>query len=146
MLTTSPVQIRELDSRDIRAVLARNLIGRIAWVRDGEIDVLPIRYVYSDGVIYGRTAAGGKLLAMDPDGTRVAFQVDEVQSTQRWRSVLMHGTFLLCDGEVGQEERLRALGTVRRADPHALREDDPTPERTELFRIVVHRSSGRAMG
>ena len=146
MLKTAPAQIRELDQRDINAVLARNLVGRLAWLRDGDIDVLPIRYAYANGSIFGRTGSGGKLLKMDPEGTRVAFEVDEVQSTQRWRSVLVHGTFLLATPDAGREEWLRALGAIRRLEHEALRDDDPTPERRELFRIVIHDASGRAMG
>jgi uncharacterized protein len=139
-------QIRELDQRDINSVLARNLFGRLAWLRDGRIDVLPIRYVYADGSIYGRTTAGGKLLAMNPHGTPVAFEVDEVQSTRQWRSVLVHGTFVVAEPEMGREEYLRALGTVRRMDHLALRDEDPTPERRALFRILIQDATGRAMG
>jgi uncharacterized protein len=146
MQQIAPLEIRELDQRDINSVLARNLVGRLAWLRDGEIDVLPIRYVYADGSIYGRTSAGGKLLAMDPQGTAVAFEVDEVQSTQRWRSVLVHGTFFIASPEAGAEEYMRALGAIRRLEHTALRDDDPTPERREIFRIIIHSASGRAMG
>ena len=146
MPDTQSVQIRELDQRDINAILARNLVGRLAFLRGEEIDVLPLHYVYAEGSIFGRTAAGGKLSAMNPNGTRVAFEVDEVQSMNCWRSVLVHGTFLLVSDDVGLEERLRAMGMVRRLDRHALREDDPAPHRTELFRIVIHDATGRALG
>ncbi len=138
--------IRELDQRDINALLARNLFGRLAWLRDGRIDVLPIRYVYADGSIYGRTSPGGKLLAMNPHGTAVAFEVDEVQSTRQWRSVLIHGTFVVAEADSGREEYLRALGTIRRMDHLALRDEDPTPERRELFRILIQSATGRAIG
>jgi uncharacterized protein len=146
MQQIAPLKIRELDQRDINAVLARNLVGRLAWVRDGQIDILPIRYVYADGSIFGRTTAGGKLLAMDPYGTPVAFEVDEVQSTRQWRSVLVHGTFMVPDNDTSREEYMRALGVIRRLDHTALRDDDPNPERRELFRILIHNATGRAMG
>jgi uncharacterized protein len=144
MHTMAP-QIRELDDLDIKAILARNLVGRLALFRDGQIDILPLHYVYWEGSIYGRTSPGGKLAAMDPGGTPVAFEVDEVQSMKKWRSVLIHGTFLVSSDDSGQEEWLRALGAVRRLDHQALRHTDPTPERTQIFRIVIHNATGRAM-
>jgi nitroimidazol reductase NimA-like FMN-containing flavoprotein (pyridoxamine 5'-phosphate oxidase superfamily) len=100
MQTMAP-RVRELDDLDIRAILARNLLGRLALFRDGQIDILPLHYVYWEGSIYGRTSPGGKLAAMDPGGTPVAFEVDEVRSMKKWRSVLIHGTFLLSSDDSG---------------------------------------------
>ncbi len=145
MQTMAP-RIRELDHRDIRAILSRNLVGRLGLLRDGRIDILPLHYVYWEGSIYGRTSPGGKLAAMNPSGTAVAFEVDEVQAMSRWRSVLIHGTLMLSSVDSGQEEWMRALGAVRRLDHLALRDNDPTPERDQIFRIVVHSATGRAMG
>jgi uncharacterized protein len=146
MHATDLPQVRSLDERDISSILARNTVGRLAFVRGEQLDILPIQYVYREGVIYGRTAAGGKLAAVNPLGTTVAFEVDEIQSARYWRSVLAHGTFHLVDRHSGHEEWLRALGIVRKLHPAALRQHDPRPDRTEIFRIVIHSTTGRAVG
>lgn len=146
MNTPDPPQIRELDQRDIGSILARNTVGRLAFAREEEIDIIPIQYVFRDGAIYGRTAMGGKLNAVNPPGMTVAFEVDEIQSAHNWRSVLAHGTFSLVDRNSGQEEWMTALENVRRLHHTALREGDPSPDRTEIFRIAIHAATGRALG
>ena len=143
---SEPPQVRELDERDIGSILARNTVGRLAFVRGEQIDVLPIQYVFQNGAIYGRTAAGGKLAAVNILGTRVAFEVDEIQSAHNWRSVLAHGTFYVVDRRSGDEAWLTALGIVRRLHRTALREDDSSPDRTEIFRIIIQNATGRALG
>jgi nitroimidazol reductase NimA-like FMN-containing flavoprotein (pyridoxamine 5'-phosphate oxidase superfamily) len=83
---------------------------------------------------------------MDPDGTTVAFEVDEIGSSHQWRTVLAHGTLRVVTKDSGNEEWLRALGAVRRLQGTAFRHDDPNPARTELFRITVSKATGRALG
>lgn len=139
-------EVRLLDQHDITSVLARNSVGRLAFARGGQIDVLPIQYVYCDGSIYGRTSAGGKLAALHPSGAEVAFEVDEIQSSNTWRSVLTHGTLRVVTRDDGDEAWLHALGIVRRLHRNALRTEDPRPEHTEIFRIFIHDVSGRALG
>jgi nitroimidazol reductase NimA-like FMN-containing flavoprotein (pyridoxamine 5'-phosphate oxidase superfamily) len=146
MQTTHSPEIREMEPSDMRSVLARNAVGRLAFARGDDIDVLPVHYVFQDGMIYGRTAAGGKLDAMGRFGTRVAFQVDEIRSTDHWRSVLVHGTFRILSRDEEREAWMRALGLIRRMHSEALREDDQFGDRTEIFRIDVARTTGRARG
>lgn len=140
------LSIRELDRSDIQSVLARNHVGRLAFLRDGEIDVLPVHYVYSAGCVYGRTATGGKLRHLDPAGTPVAFQVDEIRSMYDGTSVLAHGLFQVLSTAVEHEEWLRAVGLLRRLVANTLRDGDPAPHRSEVFRILVVRVTGRALG
>lgn len=145
MVATFHDTIRELDRPDVDAVLGRNIIGRLAYMREGRIDVVPINYVYWNGAIFGRTAAGGKLAHL-PEGTEVSFEVDEIRAGRDWRSVLVHGTFQLVSPENGDEGWMRALGAVRRFQKQALRREDPFPDRTQIFRIFVDEAKGRAMG
>ncbi len=146
MSERASLRIRELDPGDIRSILGRNLLGRIAFLRDDRIDVVPIHYVYSDGSIYGRTAEGGKLTAMKLGGTLVALEVDEVQSMRRWQSVLVHGTFRMLTETGEHEEWLHTQDVVRRLERNALRESDSVPDRTRLFRISVDHAAGRGLG
>jgi nitroimidazol reductase NimA-like FMN-containing flavoprotein (pyridoxamine 5'-phosphate oxidase superfamily) len=144
MLETSEVQV--LDERDIHAILARNITGRVAFEVDGEIEILPVSYVFGDDFIYLRSTGTGRLAATGAAGKKVGFEVDEIQSTNRWRSVVVHGTLLRIDKEGEQEEWMRAIGKLRRLMPDALRESDFAGYRNTLFRILVRNASGRAMG
>lgn len=137
--------VRDLDTLEIEEILLRNTVGRIAFVRDGRVDVEPIHYVFEEGALYGRTAPGAKLSAVGQNPV-VAFEVDEVNDTFDWRSVVVHGPFYrIPEDRVGREPPLhrRALQLLRTIVPTALTEQDPTPERTVLFRIMVKTATGR---
>jgi nitroimidazol reductase NimA-like FMN-containing flavoprotein (pyridoxamine 5'-phosphate oxidase superfamily) len=133
-----------LESNDVKAVLARNSVGRLAFIRLYEIDILPIQYVYKAGVLYGRTAPDGKLAKMQRTGTKVAFEVDEIRSTQNWVSVLIHGTFEVVDRS-DSECWSRAVQIIRQIHHEAFTEYDPRPHQSEIFQIRIREASGRSM-
>ena len=139
-------RIRDLAREEVEAVLRRNQIGRIAYTIDGNVDIEPISYVYYDGALYGRTAPGTMLTSVWREPT-VAFEVDEVDALVRWRSVVVHGVFhrISPDGTPAQRRRYRrAVGLLRRVMPEALRDGDPFPDRTVVFRIPIRHATGRA--
>lgn len=146
MITSEMLPARELGSRDIHAVLARNITGRIAFLMDGEIEIRPVSYVYADGFIYLRSAGTAALAATDPDGTVVGFEVDEIHSTSRWTSVVVRGTLFRLRRSSEQEAWMLAVGKLRRLMPQALRNEDSVPQRSEVFRIAIRQATGRAMG
>jgi nitroimidazol reductase NimA-like FMN-containing flavoprotein (pyridoxamine 5'-phosphate oxidase superfamily) len=134
----------ELESNDIKALLARNSVGRLAFLREHEIDILPIQYVYKAGVLYGRTSPEGKLSTMQRTGTKVAFEVDEIRSTHKWASVLIHGTFQIVDRK-DSEAWDRAVQIIRQIHHGAFTENDPRPHQSEVFQINIRDASGRSM-
>lgn len=138
--------IRELRPDEMRNLLLRNIFGRLGYVRDGEIHIVPLNYAFRDGSIFIRTGSAGKLDFLDDGVSEVTFQVDEIQSTRWWRSVQIRGLFERVDREMGDESWMRALGMIRRLQPRALRRNDEFPERTEIFRIHIHAMTGRARG
>ena len=146
MITVTMPEARDLEERDVQAILARNITGRIAFLYEGEIEIRPIRYTYGDGSIYLRSAPDAALSAVDPEGARVGFEVDEIHTTQRWRSVVVRGTLFRIRREEEMEEWMRALGRLRRFVPNAFRLGDNVPERSEIFRLVIRSATGRAMG
>jgi nitroimidazol reductase NimA-like FMN-containing flavoprotein (pyridoxamine 5'-phosphate oxidase superfamily) len=100
---------------------------------------VPIHYVHADGWLVGRTGPGAKLAALRRQPW-VAFEVDEVDDTFDWRSVLMRGTVYLLAREGPAAERARwerAVALLREMVPGALTDDDLTPERATAFRMHV---------
>lgn len=139
---------RVLEPEEIRDVLARNNVGRMAYSRENVIDIEPIGYVYSDGWIYGRTSEGRKLQITGETWWPVAFEVDEIEGTFRWRSVVVNGGFYVLspDGpEWERAERERAIELLRTVTPEAFTATDPVPYRDIVFRIAVQEATGRAM-
>ncbi len=138
--------IHELDRAGCREVLARNHVGRLAFLARERVEILPLHYVYADDWIFGRTTPGMKL-DMLGQNRWVAFEVDEVDGIFDWRSVVVHGGFypLPADGSPRQREiRLRAIDLLGRLVPGTLTEDDPVASRTAVFGIAVQEATGRA--
>jgi hypothetical protein len=140
---------RELDRAEIETILSRNHVGRLGYARRNRIDIEPVHYVFADGWIYGRTSHGAKYDALAQTAHQwwpVVFEVDEVEDMFRWRSVLVHGGFYVIpqDGTPPEREAwTTALELLRTLVPGTLREGDPVPFRSVLFRIAVQEVSGR---
>ena len=135
---------RELTRPEAEAVLARNHVGRLAFLgEDHQVDITPIHYVFADGMLQGRTAAGTKLSAV-AHRPWVAFETDEVEAAFRWRSVVVRGTIFRLTAEHTPKEYAETLELIRRMVPSALTADDPTPQRDILFRIDLGEITGRA--
>lgn len=145
-MTTPPRPIfRDLAREEIDIVLGRNHVGRIAYALHDRVDIEPIHYAYEDGWVYGRTGPGTKLLTLQHNRW-VAFEVDEITGLFDWTSVVAHGAVYLIDAEGTAPDRERhhhAVDLLRMIVPGTLTPDDPTPERTALFRIHLAQVSGR---
>lgn len=145
MLTLDRPSILRLDDRDVQAILARNITGRIAFVNDGEIEIRPVTYAHSGDSIYLRSSPEGVLAAIEPEGAVVGFEVDEIHSTRRWRSVVIRGTLFRLSPNRQHEQWMRGLWALRRLSPEVLRQGDPAAHRDEIFRLLIRQATGRAM-
>lgn len=135
----------DLDAADIRAVLTRNYVGRLAFCSMGQPEIRPLHYVVSEGRIYGRTAVGAKFAQMGNLPARVAFEVDEIDALFQWKSVIAHGEFtVLSPDGPDSEEWWRAVQLLRRLVKGTFTDEDPVPERDLIFRINIIAMTGRA--
>ena len=135
-----------LDQAECEAVLARNVVGRLAFSLHDRVDIEPLHYVFSEGWLYGRTSPGSKLETLG-HSRWVAFEVDEVEGLFDWRSVVVHGGFYTLVPAVSQREAatwLRGIEILRELLPETWAADDPVPFRTVLFRIQTETLTGRA--
>lgn len=145
MPTPRPI-FRDLDARECEEFLARHNVGRVATAHKDRVDIVPVHYVFEDGWVYGRTAAGTKLETV-VHNRWVAFEVDEVEALFDWRSVVIKGGFYILRKEGSTHEHEiyeRGVAIVRRLIPEAFTADDPLPERAIVFRIHVDEMTGRA--
>lgn len=150
----SQADIRELARREIEEILARNNVGRVAFVlRDGA-DIEPINYVYKDGWIYGRTSKGTKLDSVARHA-RVAFEVDEVEAIFDWRSVVVKGALSVMQPESAAHQGpsdtswhpdaafSEGVALLQSLLPATLKSTDPASFRHTVFRIHLDETSGR---
>lgn len=143
-MSTPAPHFVELTRSEAEAILARNHVGRVAFSYHDHVDIEPIHFVYADGWIYGRTTHGTKLRTL-AHNRWLAFECDEVEALFEWRSVVVKGALYVLERNGKQSELYqKAVETLRTLIPEALSEDDPTPDRTVIFRIHVDQILGRA--
>jgi uncharacterized protein len=146
MNTPPRPRFRDMEATEVRDLLARNHVGRLAYSFHDRVDIEPIHYVCHEDWLYGRTAAGTKLDQLERNRW-VAFQVDEVEDLYEWRSVVVHGAFYQLSPEGAPWEREAwesAIQSIRSLIPAAFTAADPTPFRNVVFRVAVQNASGRA--
>jgi nitroimidazol reductase NimA-like FMN-containing flavoprotein (pyridoxamine 5'-phosphate oxidase superfamily) len=80
-----------LEPSECEALLRSRNVGRIGWQSAAGLQILPVSYVVTNGVIVLRTAAGSQLSTL-VEPTDAAFQVDDLDLETRvgW-SVLARG-------------------------------------------------------
>src|SRR5215212_6700726 len=151
--STGRPSFHALEPAVCRQILERNHVGRVAFSFRDRVDIEPIHYVFVDGWIYGRSSPGAKLTTLQHNRW-VAFEVDEVEGLFEWRSVVVHGAvYFLEPSSTSAAERKpddeaaatydAAVEHLRRLIPAALRHEDPTPERSVVFRIHANEINGR---
>jgi nitroimidazol reductase NimA-like FMN-containing flavoprotein (pyridoxamine 5'-phosphate oxidase superfamily) len=138
-------RIRALSVLQSRFILTRNHVGRLAFVSDGRLELLPIHYVFANGSIIGRTSTsvGGTSWA---GNSEVVFEVDEPDRLFEWRSVIVRGVLRKLAPPLVSEDRpayWSAVSAFQALVPDAFTERDPTPFRRALFTIDPSEITGR---
>ena len=82
----------KLTKQQIEDLLRQQVYGRIACCADGDIYIVPVNYVYNGTHILGHSAKGKKIDMMRKN-PKVCFEVDDIRSIFRWKSVIAWGKF-----------------------------------------------------
>ena len=86
--------MKELTQEECLALLAGNYIGRMAYISKGRAEIIPITYYFDpeQHAVISYSGEGTKIEAMRQNRS-VSFQVDEINTLDQWRSVLLYGTY-----------------------------------------------------
>jgi len=84
--------IRVLDEQACLDLVRAQTVGRLGFVADGRVQVIPVNYLVDGHAVVIRTAAGGVLTRVSAETAEVAFEVDHHDNVggHGW-SVLMNG-------------------------------------------------------
>jgi uncharacterized protein len=124
--------IDPLSEAECRRLLARQTLGRVGITNGGLPVILPVHYVYDDGVIVFRTGDGTKLRAA-ANGDVLAFEVDayDSESGRGW-SVMVLG-------------RATVLTTEHGHDGFPSLDPVPSGERNHYVRLFCEVVTGRVI-
>jgi nitroimidazol reductase NimA-like FMN-containing flavoprotein (pyridoxamine 5'-phosphate oxidase superfamily) len=93
-------------------LLASVPVGRVGFVADDEVVVLPVNHVVDGQDVIFRTAHGSKLSAAEGQN-RAAFEADHYnEQTQAWWSVLVNGRAEVVDAEADIERLSLSLSRL----------------------------------
>ena len=84
------IEVRDMSRDEIERLLGRGWYGHLGCSRDGHPYVVPMSYAYDGGDLYFFTTEGTKteFIAANHE---VCFQVEEIESAERWQSVMLTG-------------------------------------------------------
>lgn len=144
----------ELTHNDIESFLKGQSIGRIACHAGGKSYLFPITYIYEEGNIYCYGHEGMKIRMMR-ENPQVCFEVDSVENSNEWKSVVAWGIFEEIKNE-GLRTKLMETIIVRtmsffgsKALQRELKENYPyLPDDTRtmkgiVFRLALKEKTGR---
>ncbi|MCC8407658.1 pyridoxamine 5'-phosphate oxidase family protein [Mucilaginibacter sp. UR6-1] len=134
-------------------LLTKHLTGRLGCHADGVTYVVPVNYVFKDNTIYSHSASGKKIDMMrkNPD---VCFEVDELQSIFKWKSVIAWGRFVEISDIAEKQQvmqsiihRIMPLVTTPHGHPsHGITDhESDIGDKVELviYKIVIDKITGR---
>lgn len=143
----------KLKETEIDSLLKEQVIGRIGCHADDCTYVIPVNYVYDGNFIYCHSSMGQKIEMMRKNPS-VCFEVDEIQSTFRWKSVIVWGRFEEITDIDAKQQAMQRL--IHRIMPFS---DKPTDHPAHgitdnesnigvsveliLYRIKIERMTGR---
>jgi len=109
-----------LNEKEIEHLLVKQVTGRLGCHANGITYIVPINYIYRHPYILAHSAEGQKINMMR-ENPNVCFQVDEIKSVFRWKSVVAWGRF---EEITDTDEKQQAMqGLIHRIMPLA---ENPT--------------------
>ena len=126
--------IQEMTMSECLRILACTRLGRLACARENQPYVVPIYFVYDEPYLYGFTTLGQKVEWMRSNPL-VCVEVDEVEDSDHWRSIVIFGQYeeLPDTPEWEQERRLHAHEPGRRTARPAW---TSSPERLRAYALL----------
>jgi uncharacterized protein len=132
----------ELTAGEIEQVLRRQQFGRLGVAGDGRVYIFPISYGYDGAFIYAVSQLGLKVQLMRKN-PEVCFEVEEIESPARWRTVMAHGTFEELWDEAERDHAFAQIADQGTLAPLSLAPYTGHMETLVVYRIRIAEKTGR---
>jgi len=87
------MQVSTMSEEQCEDLLQRSLIGRLGCCKDNQPYVVPVGFAYEPGYVYVFSTLGKKIEWLR-ENPKVCLQADEIESSSKWGSVIVTGTYL----------------------------------------------------
>ena len=146
--------IGKLNKEQIEEVLKANVLGRIGCSDGKRTYVVPVNYVYDGKFIIGHSLTGLKIRMMRKN-PEICFEVDEMKSFTRWKSVIVWGRYQELTDERDRfnamklfVDRMMHMKISETAIPPEMAEKRVHPRspgfiKPVIYRIVITEKTGR---
>lgn len=141
--------ISNLNDTQIDQFLRSQFYGRLGVYANEKVYVVPFTYAYDGTYFYGQTVEGQKIHMMRQN-PKVCVEVDRVEQSNLWQSVIAHGTFEELSGREADEiqreilTRLRPYGYTETLRPtYSMQKPHQESMKVIVFRIKIEEATGR---
>lgn len=137
--------IGDLTAAEIETVLADNIFGRIGCHAFGRTYVVPITYAYDGRHVYANSPEGMKLHMMRSN-PKVCFEVDTVDGSANWQSVIASGHFEELHGDQARDGWQLLVDRIERSvatPPGATVHPTSAAEPAIIYRLHLDEKTGR---
>ena len=125
------LKVEDMSPAEMHALLQRESFGHLGCARDGRPYVVPMHYAYDGKELYFFTTQGMKTQYIDAN-PEVCLQVEEIEDTAHWRSVMV----------VGKASEITNSDDMQRAMKHIT---ERNPSLTPAISATQVDSMGRAV-
>jgi nitroimidazol reductase NimA-like FMN-containing flavoprotein (pyridoxamine 5'-phosphate oxidase superfamily) len=134
--------LRPLSPGRCEAVLARNMVGRIAFAHRGHVNIAPMLYVLVDGWLYARADAA--MRSAIRHNRWVAVEVAEVKSVSDWNSVVARGACYSTTegGSTSDDAIAQGIAHLRSEVPEMSLPGSAVRFRTAIYRVHIDELTG----
>lgn len=141
--------INEMTREEINALLGRAKVGHLACVKDNRPYIVPLSFAYNSVFLYSFTTLGRKVEWMR-ENPHVCVEFDEIDSTNRWQSVVVTGLYEELPGDPSHiDARNTAHNVLSKSaewwDPGYAKtviRDKERPQEPVFFRISILELTG----
>lgn len=144
--------IGTLTTEQVEEVLKQNVLGRIGCHNNGKTYVVPINYAYDGKCIIAHSMEGMKVSIMRKN-PEVCFEVDEMISFTKWKSVIAWGHYQELTSErdrqyamklfVEKMMHIKISSTAMVAPLFHVQANQGSSLKAIVYRIIITEKTGR---